>query len=177
MMDSSFLTDGRKDALGEIEWEKCETAVEKWLAEVLDDSRKTWNIVVVHHPPYGLHNRDTVSPEIRDKWVPVMEDGGVDLVLSGHQHVYMRSHRINGITYLMGNSGDMESRYYTGNNAPLYVKKVISTGYNYQLITADRSRIEIKCVNKKGSVIDETSLEKESRFHIFELFGGNKIII
>lgn len=177
MMDSSFLTDERKEKLGEAAWERCESAVEEWLAEILAESGKSWNIVVVHHPPYGLHNRDTVSPEIRKLWSPIMEKGGVDLVLSGHQHVYMRSCRINGITYVMGNSGDMESRFYTGNNAPAYAKKVIRKGYNYQLVTADSRKLKLICVNKKGSVIDEAFIEKESRFHIFELFGGNQIVI
>lgn len=177
MMDSSFLTDERKNTLGKAEWDKCETAVEEWLEAVLESSEKTWNIVVIHHPPYGLHDRDTVSPEIREKWIPAMENGGVDLVLSGHQHVYMRSHRMNGITYVIGNSGDMESRYYTGNNAPLYAKQVINGGYNYQVVTADYKTLKLICVNKEGSVIDEALIEKESRFHIFELFGGNKIIV
>ena len=98
-------------------------------------------------------------------------------MLSGHQHVYMRSHRMNGITYVIGNSGDMESRYYTGNNAPLYAKQVINGGYNYQVVTADYKTLKLICVNKEGSVIDEALIEKESRFHIFELFGGNKIIV
>ena len=98
-------------------------------------------------------------------------------MLSGHQHVYMRSCRINGITYVMGNSGDMESRFYTGNNAPAYAKTVIRKGYNYQLVTADSRKLKLICVNKKGSVIDQTLIEKESRSHIFELFGGNQIVI
>ena len=81
MTDSSFLTDERIERLGTRSWQLCEKKIEKWLAETLEESPKPWNIVVTHHPPYGLHDRDTVSPQLRELWVPVMEANGADLVL------------------------------------------------------------------------------------------------
>lgn len=172
MLDSSFLTDERKEKMGVVQWEKSEAAIERWLGEVLHKSRKSWNIVVVHHPPYGLHDYDTVSPDIRKLWTPIMEKGNVDLALSGHQHMYMRTRKINGITYIMGNSGNRKSRFYTGYNAPLYAEVISSGEPNYQIITADRRSLKIVSKNKKGLVIDETLIEKELRFHIFEFFSG-----
>ncbi|MDO4545989.1 MAG: metallophosphoesterase family protein [Bacillota bacterium] len=173
MMDSSFLTDARKEKLGEAVWEQRERAIEGWLVKVAADSRKPWTVVVIHHPPYGMHDYHTVSADIRKLWTPIMEQEDVDLVLSGHQHMYMRTRDIKGITYVMGNSGAKGSEYYNGYNAPLYAEALYGDGPNYQIITATPTRLTLRSYNEKGLAIDETSLEKGLRFHIFEFFRGS----
>ena len=59
-----------------------------------------WIVVMLHHPPYtkGNHDSDVKQNEIRvrEKFVPLFEAAGVDLVLSGHSHSYERSRLING---------------------------------------------------------------------------------
>ena len=54
-----------------------------------------WVIVFTHYPPYsmGTHNSDT-EPEltnIRQQLVPVLDQYKVDLLITGHSHVYERS--------------------------------------------------------------------------------------
>lgn len=177
MTDSSFLTDERKGEMGEERWELCETAIEDWLRETIEGSRKTWNIVVTHHPPYGLHDKDTVSPQLRNLWVPVLEEAGADLVLCGHQHMYMRTESINGITYIMGNSGNRESEFFDGDNAPEYCASVYAEDANYQIIEADSSKLRILSYNKKGLIIDEATIRKGLWFHIFKFLSGDQIIV
>ncbi len=78
----------------------------QWLKADLADTTKDWIIVYFHHPPYtkGSHNSDTESEliQIRANILPILEAGGVDLVLSGHSHCYERSFLIDGF---YGNSG------------------------------------------------------------------------
>lgn len=177
MTDSSFLTDERREKLGQKRWELCESAVEGWLEEVLAGSDRRWNIVVTHHPPYGMHDRDTVSPQLRQLWVPVMEENGADLVLCGHQHMYMRTEKINGITYIMGNSGLRESEFYNGANLPDYSAAAYADGPNYQIVEAGRWKLKITSYNEKGLIIDEAVIVKELWPDIFKFLGGDKIIV
>lgn len=177
MTDSSFLTDERREKLGQKRWELCESAVEDWLGEVLAGSDRRWNIVVTHHPPYGMHDRDTVSPQLRQLWVPVMEENGADLVLCGHQHMYMRTEKINGITYIMGNSGLRESEFYNGGNLPDYCAAAYADGPNYQIVEAGRWKLKITSYNEKGLIIDEAVIVKELWPDIFKFLGGDKIIV
>lgn len=177
MTDSSFLTDERREKLGQKRWELCESAVEVWLEEVLAGSDRRWNIVVTHHPPYGMHDRDTVSPQLRQLWVPVMEENGADLVLCGHQHMYMRTEKINGITYIMGNSGLRESEFYNGANLPDYCAAAYADGPNYQIVEAGRWKLKITSYNEKGLIIDEAVIVKELWPDIFKFLGGDKIIV
>ncbi|MDF2475734.1 MAG: hypothetical protein K0S24_1217 [Sphingobacterium sp.] len=62
---------------------------EKWLESVLSSSTKKWNIVVMHHPVYSTaKSRDNTI--LRERFKPILEKYGVDLVLQGHDHTYAR---------------------------------------------------------------------------------------
>lgn len=70
-------------------------AMANWLRADLASSTYTWLIAFWHHPPYtkGSHNSDTetVLKQMRQNFLPMLEDAGVDLVLTGHSHSYERS--------------------------------------------------------------------------------------
>ncbi|QTN32292.1 metallophosphoesterase family protein [Akkermansiaceae bacterium] len=72
----------------------------KWLVRDLAAAESRWIIGFWHHPPYtkGTHNSDTETQlvEMRESIMPILENGGVDLVLSGHSHIYERSMLIDG---------------------------------------------------------------------------------
>ena len=67
----------------------------KWLVRDLAATEAKWIIGFWHHPPYtkGTHDSDVEIQlvEMREYIMPILEDGGVDLVLSGHSHIYERS--------------------------------------------------------------------------------------
>jgi hypothetical protein len=71
-----------------------------WLQADLASTTRTWIIAFFHHPPYskGSHNSDTESQliQMREIFGPILEAGGVDLVLTGHSHSYERSFFIDG---------------------------------------------------------------------------------
>jgi fibronectin type 3 domain-containing protein len=71
-----------------------------WLQTDLESTNQDWIIAFWHHPPYtkGSHNSDTETElkEMRTNVLPLLEAGGVDLVLAGHSHSYERSYFING---------------------------------------------------------------------------------
>jgi acid phosphatase type 7 len=70
-------------------------AMANWLRNDMAANTATWTIAFFHHPPYskGSHNSDSESQliEMRTNILPILENGGVDLVLSGHSHAYERS--------------------------------------------------------------------------------------
>lgn len=170
MLDSSFFTKARQLAMGMEEWEDAKARIAAWMRTSLEESEKTWNIAVVHHPVYGLHDVFTTSPEIRECWLPILKEGDVDLVLCGHQHVYMRSRPMDGIVYLMGVSGSRRSKYYSGANEPAYSETIYAGGPNYQIIRTTEDELTITAYNEKGSIIDAACISKDSSLPYFQTF-------
>ena len=70
-----------------------------WLVSDLQNNDKPWLIAFWHHPPYskGSHDSDIEGTlaDMRENALPILEDYGVDLVLSGHSHSYERSYLID----------------------------------------------------------------------------------
>ena len=177
MMDSSFLTEERRQSMGKDAWAKEEQRVEAWIRSRTGSCEKPWLAAVIHHPVYGMHDEDTVSPQIRRLWAPLLETGGVRIVFSGHQHLYQRTRPIHGVVYLMGNSGQRESRFFHGNNLPEYTQQIYDRGANYQIVEAGARRLKMTSYNKNGLVIDETVLGRGLLFHIFEFFRSGQVIM
>lgn len=68
----------------------------KWLVDDLTQNKSKWTIIIFHHPPYTkrAHDSDAEEELQRMRWniVPLMDRFNVDLVLSGHSHIYERSY-------------------------------------------------------------------------------------
>ncbi|MFQ5512575.1 MAG: metallophosphoesterase [Candidatus Krumholzibacteriia bacterium] len=74
-----------------------------WLGLDLAATSQDWIVAFWHHPPYtkGSHDSDNVADsggrmrDMRENALPILEAGGVDLVLGGHSHSYERSYLID----------------------------------------------------------------------------------
>jgi len=70
-----------------------------WLEADLIATTQQWIVAFWHHPPYskGSHDSDVEGRllEMRGYALPLLEEYGVDLVLSGHSHSYERSFLID----------------------------------------------------------------------------------
>lgn len=107
-----------------------------WLKRDLAETQKQWVIAVFHHPPYtkGSHNSDEKSDSggrlisVRENIVPLLEAAGVDLVLSGHTHMYERSELI-ACHYSFSNTFS-EKNIRQQSNKSVYFKKDSQRGKN-----------------------------------------------
>lgn len=74
----------------------------QWLVKDLENNKLLWTIIYFHHPPYTKRSHDS-NAEVelrltREGLVPIFDKYKVDLVMSGHSHVYERSFLIKGHT-------------------------------------------------------------------------------
>lgn len=131
-----------------------------WLKKDLSKTNKTYKIVMFHHPAYpAIDNpKDNIRAQTIQKYfVPVMEAEGVNLVLSGHQHVYMRTYPLlkgerneNGIVYLMGISGG--KHYASG--AYDYIACSIDNQRVYTMVSVNEKGIILETKDASGTVVD-----------------------
>jgi len=80
------------------------SAMLTWLASDLAATDQDWILAFFHHPPYSKGSHDSDNPgdsggrlyDMRTYVLPILEAGGVDLVLAGHSHCYERSYLVDG---------------------------------------------------------------------------------
>ncbi len=75
-------------------------AMARWLKADLEKTKAEFLVAFFHHPPYtmGSHNSDKEKHliEMREHIMPILESGGVDVVFTGHSHIYERSMLMDG---------------------------------------------------------------------------------
>ena len=78
-----------------------------WVEQALSGATEDWKICYFHHPLYSNGEKHTPALELRVLLEPLFVRHGVDVVFSGHQHVYERLRPREGITYFVtGSAGD-----------------------------------------------------------------------
>jgi hypothetical protein len=65
----------------------------EWLQQDLAATSRWFRVVYFHHTPFptSVYVGDRWCDEVRRTLAPILEQNGVHLVLSGHEHVYQRS--------------------------------------------------------------------------------------
>lgn len=80
----------------------------EWLDQDLSASNKKWKVIVFHQGPYGSIYTNT---QVQEHWVPIFDKHKVDLVLNGHDHVYLRTFPMKGGEIVEAGEG---TRYVIG---------------------------------------------------------------
>jgi predicted phosphodiesterase len=86
----------------------------EWIEATLRDAREDWKIPYFHHPLYSNAGRHGSAVDLRVLLEPLFVKYGVNVVFSGHDHVYERIKPQKGIYYFVSGSagqlrkGDME---------------------------------------------------------------------
>ncbi|MEK3884848.1 PA14 domain-containing protein [Paenibacillus sp. PL2-23] len=70
----------------------------EWLRREVAETDKKWKVVAFHKAIYsvGGHSKETEIYELRDMLYPVFDELGIDVVLQGHDHSYVRTHQMYG---------------------------------------------------------------------------------
>ena len=135
----------------------------EWLDEVLAESDAKWKFAVFHFPPYSLsHDYD----EIRAQWGAHFDEYGVDLVMAGHHHYYLRTHPMRGgevaetgPIYLT--SVAVSGRERRTAETPDFVAALDRSGSaQYVAIQVDSERISVRAHNQDGEIVDEFTIEE-----------------
>jgi 3',5'-cyclic AMP phosphodiesterase CpdA len=124
-----------------------------FLEKTLASTTAPWKIVALHHPPYSAGYQGS-SVDIRDRYSPVFERYGVQLVLSGHDHDYQRSVPIGGVTYIV--SGAAAGTRRTG-QADFTAESF--SWHHFVDIAVTGDQLVLRAVGQNGRVADEVRIE------------------
>lgn len=95
---------------------------------------KDWIIAGMHHAPFsqGSHTHDSDVEAVREGLAPTFSESGIDLVLSGHDHIYTRSHLMDGLTPQVPEATpQIGDRIVPTDGETMYVTVTTATGSKY----------------------------------------------
>jgi hypothetical protein len=124
-----------------------------WLRKVLPASTAIWKIVVFHHPAWTCGGYRS-NAEIVQKWVPLFEQYGVQLVLNGHDHNYQRFGPRRGVTYIVHGGGG--SHLYPIESCPSSypTRRFARAAHGFLFLRATDTALHVSAVNLRRRVID-----------------------
>lgn len=135
-----------------------------WLADDLASSDAEWKVALFHHPPYSSSERSP-NTVVRAQILPLLEAGGIDFVLSGHDHHYERSVPILGgcdaaadlgaITYIVAGAGGRGLRAV---DSQWWTAAVDNTVYSFVRFTVHGCQLLGETIDQDGNVIDTFEL-------------------
>ena len=127
----------------------------EWLREALKVCSTTWKVVFMHHPMYAASGGHNIHSGLFHQLEQVFIDGGVQLVLSGHNHYYARSKPQNGITYII--SGGAGRSLVAVRSRGLMEKT--AERFHFMYFEAAFKRLDYWAITDSGVFLDRGFLE------------------
>jgi len=129
-----------------------------WIEKELANSGSDWKICYFHHPLYSSGAFHGSSTELRKILEPLFVKYGVQVVFSGHEHLYERVKPQKGIYYFTeGASGELRA----GN---LKKTDITAVGYDkdqsFLLIEISGDDLYFQAVSRTGVTIDSGTIRR-----------------
>lgn len=130
-----------------------------WLQRQLGDSRSAWKICYFHHPLYSHARAHGPDTDLRARLEPIFLKTGVNVVLSGHEHVYERIKPQNDIYYFtLGNSGQLRYRDLRRSSE---TAKGVDTEQTFMLVEIVGDQFFFQTISRPGETVDGGVLQKQ----------------
>jgi 3',5'-cyclic AMP phosphodiesterase CpdA len=144
-----------------------------WMKEQFQASSASWRVVMFHHPVHASHPTRE-NPELARAWAPLFEECGVDLVLQGHDHAYLRTYPMRGSTacleptspdqrppiYVVSVSGEK----FSPQGVRPYAARAFAEKSTVQFLSIDTAKgtLTYSALDARGAEVDRFALERRS---------------
>lgn len=132
-----------------------------WLESQLKDAGNSdWKVCYFHHPLYSSARAHGPATDLRTQLEPLFIKYGVDVVFSGHEHVYERIHPQHGVYYFTeGSSGEL--RPGNLNPSPL-TDKGFDSDRAFMLVEIAGSEFYFQAISRAGATVDSGTFARPS---------------
>ncbi len=132
-----------------------------WLKQELKSSSAAWKICYFHHPLYSDGKYHGPDLDLRHRIEPIFEQYAVDVVFTGHEHVYERIKPQNGIYYfILGNAGELRPK-------GLKFADEAAKGYDsdrcFAMFEITGDQMYFAVISRTGQVIDSGILPRTNK--------------
>jgi predicted phosphodiesterase len=131
----------------------------EWIDAALRDSRDEWKICYFHHPLYSNAARHGSSVDLRVLLEPIFIRHGVDVVFSGHDHVYERVEPQKGIYYFVSGAGGQLRR---GNmRSSEQTAASFDQDRSFMAVEVAGSEMFFQSISRTGQIVDSGAIRRQ----------------
>jgi len=130
-----------------------------WLENSLRGSKAKWKIAVFHHPIYSSARTHGSAIGLRKRLEPLFTRYGVNLALSGHDHVYERTIPQQGTQYFVSGAGGKCRRGDVDRGSSLRAASFDEDNH-FMVFEVDDSRVNFQAISETGLVVDNGSIKQ-----------------
>ena len=128
----------------------------RWFEHEVTQSRAEWKIALLHHPLYTAGRYGLAARRLRFTLESSLVNGGIDVVFSGHEHIYQRSELQHGVLHFVtGGAGSL--REGDAGTSPS-IARAYDRDYHFMLVEIADEGLFFQAINRAGETIDAGSL-------------------
>ena len=132
----------------------------RWAESTLQQAAEAWKIAYFHHPLYGNAGRHGSNVDIRVLLEPMLLKYGVQVVFSGHDHVYERLTPQKGIHYFVTGSGGKLRK------GDLQRSETTAAGFDqdvaFLLAEIVGDELHFQVVSRTGATVDSGQIRRQT---------------
>jgi len=133
----------------------------EWIESTLRDAREDWKICYFHHPLYSNADRHGSAVDLRVLLEPIFIKYGVNVVFSGHDHVYERLKPQKGIYYFVsGSAGQLRA----GNMSPSdQTAAAFDKDQSFMVVEVAGADMFFQTISRTGQTVDSGVIHRQPK--------------
>jgi 3',5'-cyclic AMP phosphodiesterase CpdA len=133
----------------------------QWIDTSLKNAREDWKICYFHHPLYSNAARHGAAIDLRVLLEPIFVKNGVNVVFSGHDHVYERIKPQKGIYYFVSGAGGQLRK---GNMDPSdETAASFDRDQSFMAVEVAGSEMYFESISRTGQIVDSGVIRRQTR--------------
>jgi 3',5'-cyclic AMP phosphodiesterase CpdA len=129
-----------------------------WIETALKDSRDEWKICYFHHPLYSDGRTHGSQVDLRVVLEPLFIKYGVNVVFSGHDHVYERIKPQKGIYYFVSGAGG-QLRKGDVKRSEL-TAAAFDQDQSFMLVEIEGRDLQFRAISRTGQTVDSGAIKR-----------------
>jgi hypothetical protein len=133
----------------------------EWLEAGLKSATEDWKICYFHHPLYSNAERHGAAVDLRVKIEPLFVKYGVNVVFSGHDHVYERLKPQKGIYYFVSGSGGQLRKGNMGSSEQTAAS--YDRDQSFMAVEVAGNQMFFQTITRTGATVDAGEINRQTR--------------
>jgi hypothetical protein len=121
-----------------------------------------WKICFFHHPPYSSAKKHGSDGQLRKIVEPIFVKYGVNVVLTGHDHVYERIKPQKGIYYFVSGAGGQLRSGDVRKDSPL-TDKAFDRDMHFMLFEVVGDQLYFQAISRTGETVDSGVIANQGK--------------